>query len=200
MVLATCAGVNAFTLDPSIGEFILTAPHIRIPEKPKMVRAGPLNPARALLTSAFPPLPRPPQIYSVNEGNARHWDDATRAFVEEVKNGGDKPYSARYVGSMVSDVHRTLLYGGIFMYPGDRKSPAGKLRLLYEGNPMAFICEAAGGAAFTGKGRVLDLEPESIHQRTPIFLGCRRDVARVEALYEEHELKQEEKRARTDNE
>lgn len=137
------------------------------------------------------------QIYSVNEGNARHWDDATRAFVEEVKHGGDKPYSLRYVGSMVSDVHRTLLYGGVFMYPGDRKSPEGKLRLLYEGNPMAFICETAGGAAFSGRGRVLDLQPDSIHQRTPIFLGCKRDVARIEALYEEHELKQEEKRART---
>ena len=107
MVLTTGHGVNGFTLDPSIGEFILTHPNIKIPEKPKTV-------------------------YSVNEGNARYWDAPTKAFVDSMKNKEGKPYSLRYVGSMVSDVHRTLLYGGVFMYPGDSKSKNGKLPLQEE--------------------------------------------------------------------
>eukprot|EP00949_MAST-11_sp_MAST-11-sp1_P003488 g3488.t1 len=160
LVLTTGDGVNGFTLDPSVGEFILTHPRIRIPEKPKTV-------------------------YSINEGNSRYWDEPTSAFVNFAKGKDGKPYSLRYVGSMVSDVHRTLLYGGIFMYPGDKKSPDGKLRLLYEGNPMAFICEQAGGKAINGTKRVLDLQPKSIHCRTPIFLGCSRDVDEIARLYAE---------------
>lgn len=162
MVLTTGCGVNGFTLDPSIGEFILTHPNIRIPDKPKMV-------------------------YSVNEGNARYWDVPTTAFVDSIKNKEGKPYSLRYVGSMVSDVHRTLIYGGVFMYPGDSKSKNGKLRLLYEGNPMSMLCEQAGGAATDGRTRILDKIPNGIHCRTPIFIGCKRDIAVVERLYAEHD-------------
>jgi fructose-1,6-bisphosphatase I len=164
MVMTTGKGVNGFTLDPSIGEFLLTHPDIKIPEKPKTV-------------------------YSVNEGNGRYWDSATSKFVEQCKSGGKKPYSLRYVGSMVSDVHRTLLYGGIFMYPGDSKSPNGKLRTLYEGNPMAFICEQAGGIATDGRTRILDKTPDQIHCRTPIFLGCKRDVETVISMYREMDAK-----------
>lgn len=164
LVLTTGNGVNGFTLDPSIGEFLLTHPNIKIPEKPKTV-------------------------YSVNEGNSRYWDTATKRFVDEAKSNGKKPYSLRYVGSMVSDVHRTLLYGGVFMYPGDSKSPNGKLRLLYEGNPMAFICEQAGGRAIDGRTRILDKQPNSIHCRTPIFLGCKRDVDIIEKMYQDMDNK-----------
>jgi fructose-1,6-bisphosphatase I len=158
LVLTVGDGVNGFTLDPSIGEFILTHPNIRIPEKPKT-------------------------IYSVNEGNSKYWDSATTAFVNHCKSGHAKPYSARYVGSMVSDVHRTLQYGGVFMYPGDSKSPNGKLRLLYEGNPMAFLCEQAGGVATDGRERILDKVPTDIHCRTPIFLGCKRDMDTVSEFF-----------------
>ena len=123
-------------------------------------------------------------IYSVNEGNWRYWDEPTRKYVDRCKNPpSGKPKSLRYVGSMVADVHRTLLYGGIFMYPSDSKTKQGKLRLLYEGSPMAFIIENAGGKATTGLERVLDIIPNKIHQRTPIFLGSSKDVEEVESLY-----------------
>ena len=152
MVLTFGNGVNIFTHDPAIGEFILTHPNVRIPENPKT-------------------------IYSVNEGNAVYWHEPVRKFVDIVKNKQEKkPYSLRYVGSMVADVHRTLLYGGIFMYPNDKKSPNGKLRLLYECNPMSLIIEQAGGKSTTGSDRVLDIQPKSIHERRPIYLGCIRDV------------------------
>lgn len=150
MVLTFGAGVHVFTHDPSVGEFILSNKDVKIPENPKT-------------------------IYSVNEGNSKYFHPPVTRFVERVKTM-EKPYSARYVGSMVSDVHRTLLYGGIFMYPNDTKSKNGKLRLLYEANPMSFIIEQAGGKSTTGKGRVLDVMPTSIHERCPIFLGCTRDV------------------------
>lgn len=158
MVLTFGNGVNIFTHDPAVGEFILTHPNVRIPEKPKT-------------------------IYSVNEGNAVYWHPPVASFVDKVKNKSPKPYSARYVGSMVADVHRTLLYGGIFMYPNDKKSPNGKLRLLYECNPMSFIMEQAGGKATTGEERMLDVVPTSIHERRPIFLGCARDVDLVLAEF-----------------
>lgn len=162
LVLTTGKGVNGFTLDPAIGEFILTHPLMRIPDKSKT-------------------------IYSVNEGNSKYWDEPTRTFVARVKNL-PKPYSHRYVGSMVSDVHRTLLYGGIFMYPADSKSKDGKLRLLYEANPMSMICEQAGGVAIANGGkRILDLVPTGIHCRTGIFLGCKRDVDAITQLYKECE-------------
>lgn len=158
-ILSTGHGVNGYTLDPSIGEFILTHPDIKIPQRGK--------------------------IYSVNEGNAVYWHEPCKKYFESLKfpADGKKPYSARYVGSMVSDVHRTLLYGGIFGYPADKKSKNGKLRLLYECFPMAFIMEQAGGKASTGTKRILDLVPEHIHARSPIFLGSADDVSDIEKLY-----------------
>ena len=110
------------------------------------------------------------------------WDEPTRTFVKWA-NSEPKPYSLRYVGSMVSDVHRTLLYGGIFMYPADKKNKEGKLRLLYECFPMAFLMEKAGGMAINGPDRILDLQPYDIHQRSPIFVGCVRDVQKVQGFY-----------------
>ncbi|KAG0589278.1 hypothetical protein M758_1G008600 [Ceratodon purpureus] len=161
LVLSTGAGVNGFTLDPSLGEFILTHPDIKIPKKGK--------------------------IYSVNEGNAMNWDAPTTKYVQNAKfpKDGASPKSLRYIGSMVADVHRTLLYGGIFMYPGDKKSPKGKLRVLYEVFPMSFLMEQAGGQAFTGKERALELVPTHIHDRSPIFLGSYDDVEEIKALYAE---------------
>ncbi|KAJ1438477.1 Fructose-1,6-bisphosphatase, active site [Sesbania bispinosa] len=159
LVLSTGSGVNGFTLDPSLGEFILTHPDIKIPRKGK--------------------------IYSVNEGNAKNWDGPTAAYVEKCKfpNDGSSPKSLRYIGSMVADVHRTLLYGGTFLYPADKKSPNGKLRVLYEVFPMSFLMEQAGGQAFTGKQRALDLVPKKLHERSPIFLGSYDDIEEIKALY-----------------
>ncbi|KAK7357232.1 hypothetical protein VNO80_16516 [Phaseolus coccineus] len=158
-VLSTGTGVNGFTLDPSLGEFILTHPDIKVPKKGK--------------------------IYSVNEGNAKNWDGPTTKYVENCKfpKDGSSPKSLRYVGSMVADVHRTFLYGGIFLYPADKKSPNGKLRVLYEVFPMSFLMEQAGGQAFTGKQRALDLVPTKLHERSPIFLGSYEDVEEIKALY-----------------
>ncbi|RLN29376.1 fructose-1,6-bisphosphatase, cytosolic-like [Panicum miliaceum] len=159
LVLSTGNGVNGFTLDPSLGEFILTHPNIKIPKKGK--------------------------IYSVNEGNAKNWDAPTAKYVEKCKfpQDGSSPKSLRYIGSMVADVHRTLLYGGIFLYPADQKSPNGKLRVLYEVFPMSFLMEQAGGQAFTGKQRALELAPTKLHDRSPIFLGSYDDVEEIKALY-----------------
>jgi fructose-1,6-bisphosphatase I len=158
LVLSTGHGVHGYTLDPTIGEFILTQANVLIPKRGK--------------------------IYSVNEGNSRHWHEGCRRYFEDLKNPtvpGRSPYSARYVGSMVSDVYRTLLYGGIFAYPGDKKSPHGKLRVLYECFPMAFIIEQAGGRATTGSMRILDIVPASIHQRSSIILGSEEDVLDYES-------------------
>ncbi|KAL5173598.1 Fructose-1,6-bisphosphatase, cytosolic [Glycine soja] len=167
LVLSTGAGVNGFTLDPSLGEFILTHPNIKIPKKGK--------------------------IYSVNEGNAKNWDRPTATYVEKCKfpEDGSSPKSLRYIGSMVADVHRTLLYGGIFLYPADKKSPNGKLRVLYEVFPMSFLMEQAGGQSFTGKERALDLVPTKLHERSPIFLGSYDDVEEIKALYAAAEGEQE---------
>uniref|UniRef100_A0A4D5R9T2 Fructose-1,6-bisphosphatase isozyme 2 n=1 Tax=Scolopendra viridis TaxID=118503 RepID=A0A4D5R9T2_SCOVI len=161
VVLSTGQGVNGFMLDPAIGEFILTEPNIRIKPRGK--------------------------IYSINEGYAQYWDDATKEYVDEKKfPKSGKPYGARYIGSMVADVHRTLVYGGIFMYPATKESPKGKLRLLYECNPMSFIVEQAGGKATNGKIPILDIQPEAIHQRTPIFMGSPEDVQEVMDLIAKH--------------
>ncbi|CAJ0928093.1 unnamed protein product, partial [Mesorhabditis belari] len=152
VVLSTGHGVNGFMLDPSIGEFILTHPRMRVPEKGK--------------------------IYSINEGYAKHWSNGltqyihTRKFPEE----GQKGMAQRYVGSMVADVHRTFLNGGIFLYPPTADAPNGKLRLLYECAPMAYLCEQAGGLATTGKCDILDILPTKIHERAPIYMGSRKDV------------------------
>jgi fructose-1,6-bisphosphatase I len=161
--LITCIDkiVNGYTLDPSLGEFILTHPKIKIPES---------NP-----------------IYSINEGNSVLWDKAITEYVLSKKQPpkGKKTYSLRYIGSMVADVHRTLLYGGIFMYPADSKSPEGKLRLMYECNPLGYVIECAGGKAITGKGRILEIEPKDIHQRCPVIMGSIKDVEDVENLYKD---------------
>jgi len=146
-------GVHGYTYDPSVGEFFLSHENIRIPERGK--------------------------TYSINEGNFAHWSDEVRrwnAWIKDVNKEQGRPYGARYVGSLVADAHRTLLKGGIFAYPADKKSPGGKLRLLYEANPFAFLFEAAGGKASTGHERVLDIVPEKLHQRVPLVLGSPYDV------------------------
>ena len=157
LVYSSGNGVDVFTFDPTIGEFLLTYEKIRIPKRGK--------------------------IYSVNSGNAHKWPQGVRDYVTHLlkpSDDGIRPYSLRYVGTMVADVHRTLHYGGIFMYPGDTSMPDGKLRLVYEVNPMAFLIEQAGGRASDGRQRVLDLKPTSLHQRVPCFMGSEEDVLEVE--------------------
>ena len=156
-VYTTGQGVHGFTYDPSVGEFLLSHEDIRMPSRG--------------------------QIYSINEGNTNRWDPGVRSYIEHLKGNGDgRPYSARYVGSLVADVHRNLLYGGIFLYPADQKNRRGKLRLLYEAAPLAFIAEQAGGAASDGEKRILDLIPESLHQRTPLVIGSTEDVREAETF------------------
>jgi len=159
LVITIGSGVQGFTLDPSTGEFVLTHPNIKI--KPKHT------------------------IYSVNEGNAMYWTEPTTKYVQSIKfpEPPGKPYSLRYVGSMVADVHRTLIYGGIFMYPSDKNSKNGKLRLLYEAGPMAKILEEAGGAATTGTQRILELMPTSIHQQVPVYLGGKENIADLQKFF-----------------
>ncbi len=152
-VLSTGHGVHGFTLDPAIGEFFLSSPDIRCPISGSM--------------------------YSVNEGNYPRWSPEVRrwnGWIKEESKQDGRPYGMRYVGSLVADAHRTLLKGGIFAYPSDRKSPDGKLRLLYEANPMAYLFEQAGGAATNGIDRILDIQPTKLHQRTPLVLGSKSDV------------------------
>jgi len=151
LVYSTGQGVHGFTLDPSIGEFLLSHEYIKIPEKGK--------------------------IYSINEGNYSIWEDWTKDYVEHVKKSKEK--SLRYVGTLVADMHRTLLKGGIFLYPGDKKSPSGKLRLLYECFPMAYLVEQAGGVATDGDVRILDKIPVELHERSPLIIGSRLDVEEV---------------------
>ncbi|KAG2378287.1 hypothetical protein C9374_008430 [Naegleria lovaniensis] len=164
IVNATKRGVNGYTLDPVSGDFVLTHPEMKVPKKGS--------------------------IYSVNEGNHRTWNESTKEYTL-LKKGSDekKPYSLRYVGSMVADVHRTIIKGGIFMYPADKASPSGKLRLLYECNPMSYIIEKAGGKSIAGlKGCMLDIVPTKIHQREPIYLGSTTDVEEVEQIMKRHGL------------
>lgn len=154
LVYTTGEDVAGFTLDPAIGEFFLSHENIKIPKRGN--------------------------IYSVNEGNYHRWDAGVRGWVDWVKTPSDdgvRPYRQRYIGAMVADFHRTLLRGGIFVYPSDVKNTNGKLRLLYEASPLAFVVEAAGGAASDGRGRILDIEPDSLHQRTPLYIGSEEDVA-----------------------
>jgi fructose-1,6-bisphosphatase I len=164
MVFTTGDGVNGFTLDPSVGEFLLSHPNIRIPEQGN--------------------------IYSVNEGYYHYWDKPTLEVLAHFKAAGmtrKKPYSLRYIGSLVSDFHRNLIYGGIFMYPSDNRDPSkpsGKLRLMCEAAPMAFIVEQAGGMATDGMNRILDIVPDNLHQRVPLFVGSKKDVEQVRAIYE----------------
>uniref|UniRef100_A0A3Q1G1J4 Fructose-1,6-bisphosphatase 1 n=1 Tax=Acanthochromis polyacanthus TaxID=80966 RepID=A0A3Q1G1J4_9TELE len=131
------------------------------------------------------------KIYSVNEGYAKYFDPAVTEYLQKKKfpQDGSAPYNARYVGSMVADVHRTLMYGGIFLYPGNVKNPDGKLRLLYEGNPMAFIMEQAGGMASTGYENILDIQPVSIHERSPVAMGSSDDVLEFIDICKKHAKK-----------
>ncbi len=153
-------GVHGFTLDPTVGEFVRSHQGIRIPARGR--------------------------IYSVNEANAPRWEPGLRRYLEQLKAADlatGRPYTARYVGSFVADLHRTLLEGGIFLYPADVTpdgKPTGKLRLLYEAAPMAFIAEQAGGRASTGRERILDIQPTAYHQRVPLLIGSPEDVVLAE--------------------
>ncbi len=154
LVYTTGKGVNGFTLDPHIGEFCLSHPNMKIPETGR--------------------------IYSINEGNINVCDPGIKQYVEtycqRVLEGAKRPYSGRYIGSLVADFHRNLIKGGIYIYPATQIAPNGHLRLLYECNPLAFIVEQAGGLATTGYQRVLDIEPKELHQRIPFFVGSKKMV------------------------
>ena len=162
LVYATRRGVNGFTLDPSIGEFCLSHPDIKCPETGK--------------------------IYSVNHGNFFQYNEGVRKYINQCQNknkdnGG--PYTQRYIGSMVADVHRNLIKGGIFMYPGTTDKPKGKLRLLYECNPFAFIVEVAGGKATNGEMPILDIVPTELHERAPLFVGSKGMMQELENCIKE---------------
>ena len=158
-VYTTGAGVHGFTLDPTIGEFVLTDDDMKIPRQGK--------------------------VYSCNEANYSRWSNGVKGYIDYLKKAGttdsEKPNSLRYVGSLVADFHRTMLKGGIFLYPSDAKNKSGKLRLLYECAPLSFIAEQAGGRATNGREPILNLVPESIHQRTPFFIGSSEMVEHLEA-------------------
>jgi len=156
MVYATKVSVNGFTLEPSIGEFCLSHPDMKVPENGK--------------------------IYSINQGNTVKLNEGMKAYLDycmESNKEEGRPYGHRYIGSMVADLHRTLIKGGIFMYPADKSNANGKLRLQYECNPMTFIVEAAGGKGHTGYSPVLDVQPTELHQRVPIFVGSKNMVSKV---------------------
>jgi fructose-1,6-bisphosphatase I len=162
LVYTTGCGVNGFTLDPSIGEFCLSHPEMKIP------KSG--------------------TIYSINEGNYVHFPDGVKIYIkycqaEEPETA--RPYSSRYIGSMVADLHRNLIKGGIFIYPNTAAAPNGKLRLVYECNPLAFVIEQAGGRATNGTERILDLEVDELHQRTPVFIGSEDMVLQAETFMAE---------------
>lgn len=167
LVYSIGKGVHAFTLDPSLGEFILSSEDIRIPEH------GP--------------------IYSVNEGNFWQWDESIRDYIRYVHR--HEGYTARYGGALVGDFHRILFQGGVFLYPGTVKKPEGKLRLLYESAPLAFLAEQAGGRASTGTQDVLDVIPKQLHDRTPLFIGSKEDVALVESFIQERAREQQDQMA-----
>lgn len=157
-------GSHGFTLDPGIGEFLLSHENIQIPSRGK--------------------------VYSINEGNANTWDEGTRKYINDLKKGtpetGQKPYSLRYIGSLVADFHRNLLYGGIFLYPADYidpNKPKSKLRLLYEAAPLAFIVEQAGGKASTGDTAIMEIKAEQLHQKTPLIIGSKEDVEKYEGYF-----------------
>lgn len=161
MVYTTGQGVHGFTLDPSIGEFLLSHPNIQIPPRGRYL--------------------------SVNSGYEQNWDDRVKALMRRYRglDGVQKPMNSRYVGSLVADFHRNLLGGGLFAYPANTQSPRGKLRLLYEANPLAFVVEAAGGAATDGKTDILNIMPEELHQRTPLFIGSKEDVQTAREILRE---------------
>jgi fructose-1,6-bisphosphatase I len=158
LVYTTGQGVHGFTLDPSIGEFLLSHPNIRIPD--------------------------PGRYLSVNDAYEQYWDEPVKGLMRRYRglDGDRKAMSVRYVGSLVADFHRNLLGGGIFCYPANQKSPQGKLRLLYEANPLAFVVEQAGGAASDGTRRILDIHPTELHQRIPLYVGSKSDVDTASAM------------------
>lgn len=165
LVYTTGHGVNGFTLEPSIGEFCLSHENMKIPVDGK--------------------------IYSINEGNLKSCSKGVQTYVDWCKESDKKtnrPYSARYIGSLVADFHRNLIKGGIYIYPGTEKNPEGKLRLQYECNPLAYIVEQAGGKASDGRGRIMDIQPNGLHQRTPLFIGSHNMVEKVEQLIAELDL------------
>jgi fructose-1,6-bisphosphatase I len=166
LIYTTGHGVHGFTLDPAVGEFLLSHPHIRIPS--------------------------PAKYFSVNLGYEKYWSRGVQHYTDYLqgREGGVAGLSLRYIGTLVSDFHRNLLAGGVFYYPADTKdpkAPSGKLRLLYEAAPLAFIAEQAGGWASDGHRRILDIRPESLHQRTPLFIGNKELVEKVEMLVREHD-------------
>ena len=155
LVYTTGDGVNGFTLNPAIGSYYLSHPNMRFPEDG--------------------------QIYSVNEGNYIHFPQGVKNYIKYCqKEEGNRPYTSRYIGSLVSDFHRNMIKGGIYLYPGNSKNPNGKLRLLYECNPMAFLAEQANGKASDGFTRILDIEPTELHQRVPFFCGSKNMVEKAE--------------------
>jgi fructose-1,6-bisphosphatase I len=158
LVYTVGQGVYGFTLDPDIGEYLLSHERLRIPEKGR--------------------------VYAANEGNYNKWPDGIRKYLDSLKvadKATGRPYSARYSGCLVADVHRLLLGGGIYLYPGEVDKPEGKLRLLYEANPLAFVVEQSGGKASTGTTRILDVEAKTLHQRVSLIIGSRLDVEQAEA-------------------
>jgi fructose-1,6-bisphosphatase I len=159
LVYSSGNGVYGFTLDPALGEFFLSHPDIKIPDRGS--------------------------TYSVNEGNQEDWQENQKNLVNHLKEkdtATNRPYKLRYIGSLVSDFHRTLLKGGIFMYPGDKKNPKGKLRLAYEANPLAYIVKIAGGYASDGKDKILDIKPTDIHQKVPLYIGSPGEVDLAQSL------------------
>jgi fructose-1,6-bisphosphatase I len=157
-------GTHGFTLDPAVGEFLLSNENMRIPIYGN--------------------------IYSINEGNYKYWHQGLKNYIkylQAAEDEGRKPYTSRYIGSMVADIHRNLLYGGIFMYPSDKRHPNGKLRLMYECNPMSFLVEQAGGRSIDGKQRILDIQPKELHQRIPILIGSKHEVDTLEQFLREAE-------------
>lgn len=163
LVYTTGNGVNAFTLDPTIGEFLVSHQNIRFPERCK--------------------------YYSLNDGQAFNFSPGIQAYLEDIRErnrNDDTAMRPRYIGSLVADFHRNLLKGGVFLYPGTQSKPQGKLRLLYEANPMAFLAEQAGGAATNGTRRILELQPETLHQRVPLVIGHKNEVKRVQQLEMQH--------------
>ncbi|HPW27568.1 MAG TPA: class 1 fructose-bisphosphatase, partial [Tenuifilaceae bacterium] len=164
LVYTTGRGVYGFTLDPSIGEFCLSHFSITTPSDGK--------------------------IYSINEGNYDHFPEGVKVYIDYCKQQDkptQRPYSARYIGSLVADFHRNLLKGGIFLYPPTAAAPNGKLRLTYECNPIAFIAEQAGGTATDGSQRILDIKPESLHQRVPFYVGSSNMVGKLQEFIDKHE-------------